>query len=299
MTFTVVIPTKNRPKELTVIFNSIITQTRIPDQIIIVDQSNKKNVIEEELRHLLKNSNLKLIYIHDESINGLVEAKATSLKYNSCDYISFFDDDIVLEKEYFDEIEKILKKDNSIGGLNGKILNYPKLPFLKKKIFGMTHIGIFKDNRINSQLNNSNSDKLILLTVLSGGLSTWNKSVFEKVKFDVINKFHSYEDQEFSIRVKKFISKKLFLAPNAKLYHNHSQINRLSHLKKYKIDIQEIFLIYRKNREIKFVAISLIILLFGLFFNAIFLCFQYKSMGVLINYFKGLRLGFKNLSSDE
>ena len=41
MTFSVVIPTKNRPTELLSSFNAILNQTRLPDQIIVVDQSLK------------------------------------------------------------------------------------------------------------------------------------------------------------------------------------------------------------------------------------------------------------------
>ena len=42
MTFSIVIPTKDRPKELNKIFNSIIQQSRKPNQIIIIDQSIPK-----------------------------------------------------------------------------------------------------------------------------------------------------------------------------------------------------------------------------------------------------------------
>lgn len=293
-TFSVVIPTKNRPKELAKVVDSILTQTCLPEQLIIIDQSSQDNVFSEKLSKPAAKKNVTLDYIHDETISGLVQAKAVSLKYNCCDYISFFDDDIVLEKNYIENINYIIKKNPYIMGLNGKILNYPKVSLFKSFIYRVAHIGLFKDNRISSQLKSSNICGLIQLNVLSGGLSTWNKSVFDKVQFDLYNNFHAYEDQEFSIRVKKYLSNEFYLVPNAKLYHNHSSINRSSLIKKYKGDILEVFLIYKKNKDVKMAKISLVVLLIGLFFNAIVLSISLKNIRVLNYFFKGFLNGIKS-----
>ena len=299
MTFSVVIPTKNRPTELATVIDSLLAQTHLPDQMIIIDQSSLDKVIREKVIMLANEKGVDLDYIHDETITGLVQAKAASIGYNRCDYISFFDDDIVLKKNYFEVINFTLNKNPSIVGLNGKILNYPKVSLLKRIIFKSTHFGLFKDNRILNQLKPSNSANLIKLNVLSGGLSTWKRSVFDKVQFDIFNKLYAYEDQEFSIRVKKYISKELYLATEAELYHNHSEVNRTSLVKKYRGDILEVFLIYKKNRDIKFARISLVVLIVGLLFNAIFLCFSLKKVEVLKNYFVGLLEGIKCEPRDE
>lgn len=299
MTFSIVIPTKNRPTELTAVIDSIMAQTRIPDQLIIIDQSSPDKVVREKVNMLANEKGVHLDYIHDETITGLVQAKAVSIPYNRCDYISFFDDDIVLKKNYFKVINFTLNKNPSIVGLNGRILNYPKVSLLKSIIFKLTHFGLFNDNRISNQLKSSKTGSLIKLSVLSGGLSTWNRSVFEKVQFDTFNKFHAYEDQEFSIRVKKYISKELYLTTEAELYHNHSEVNRTSLVKKYRGDILEVFLIYKKNRDIKFASISLVVLLAGLLFNAIFLSFSLKKVEVLKNYLVGLLEGIKCEPRDE
>ena len=44
MTFSIVIPTKNRPKRLIAVFESILNQKKIPEQIIIIDQSDDDKV---------------------------------------------------------------------------------------------------------------------------------------------------------------------------------------------------------------------------------------------------------------
>lgn len=293
MTFSVVVPTKNRPTELTKLIESIMAQTCLPDQLIIIDQSSKKNIIKTKLKLIANQNGVDIEYIHDQSITGLVEAKSVSIKYNFCDFISFFDDDIVLKSDYFEKIKSTLVQNPSIVGLNGRILNYPKVSSFKRIIFNLTHLGLFKDNRISNQLKSSNTDSLIKLSVLSGGLSTWNKNVFQIVQFDINNKFHAYEDQEFSIRVKKYFSKKLYLASDAELYHNHSVVNRTSLVKKYRGDILEVFMIYKKNRDIKNARISLVVILIGLFLNATALSISLKKIGVLKNFFVGLFEGIK------
>ena len=95
MTFSVVIPTKNRPSELLRSFKAILKQTRLPDQIIIVDQSIPRNVLDKKIKAEAKKMNLIINYIHNQAIDGLVEAKAFAISLNRCDYISFFDDDII------------------------------------------------------------------------------------------------------------------------------------------------------------------------------------------------------------
>lgn len=299
MTFSVVVPTKNRPTELVKLIESIMAQTCLPDQLIIIDQSCQKKVIKTKLMLNVKQKGIDINYIHDENITGLVEAKSVSIKYNYCDFISFFDDDIVLESDYFENIKSILIENPSIVGLNGRIINYPKVSLFKRSIFRMTHLGLFEDNRIPNQLKSLNTNNLKKLNVLSGGLSTWNKSVFDKVQFDLFNKFHSYEDQEFSIRVKKAYSRELFLAPKAKLYHNHSEINRTDLSKKYKADIVEVFLIYKKNKDTKFARFYLIILVMGLFYNAVILSISYKKIEIIYFFLKGLFDGIKSQPRHE
>ena len=220
MTFSFVIPTKNRPIELATVFDAILAQNRLPEQVIIIDQSSKDNVIKEQLAPQAKKENIRLDYIHDESINGLVQAKATSIQYNQCDYISFFDDDIVHEPNYLEAIEESIIAHPEMIGLNGVILNAPKEGLLKRLIFRFTHFGLYKDNR-QSVIRSLKEGTIQPQSVdtLSGGLSTWKKEVFDNVTFDTKNKFHAYEDKEFSIRIERAFPKQMFIVPQAKLYH--------------------------------------------------------------------------------
>lgn len=292
MTFSIVIPTKNRPQELITMFNSIIEQTRLPDQVIIIDQSHSDNLVKSSLETLVEKTNIRLNYIHDENINGLVAAKSVSLKYNECDIISFFDDDIVLKPNYLFEISQAFINNKSIIGANGIIINRPEHNYLKSLIFNFFHIGLFRDNR-QSVLNKTNDTSLLHVNTLSGGLSSWKKGVFEKVKFDTENKFHAYEDKEFSIRVGRAFPNQMYIVHGAKLYHYHSPGNRQSILKRTKTDVVEVIMLFKKNGDFSYLGFDLFIMLLGLMLNSVLLSFKYFNINFLLNFLKGLNNGRK------
>ena len=76
MTLSIIIPTKNRPEELFLLIKSIINQIKLPNQVIIVDQSSKENIKSKRIINLVKNNKVLIEYIKNDKISGLVEAKA-------------------------------------------------------------------------------------------------------------------------------------------------------------------------------------------------------------------------------
>ena len=114
----VIIPTLNRPNDLAGVVKSIFNQSYLPNELIIVDQSigleSYNNI--QDLFSKVKPS-IKLIYIHDSKINGLVSAKHHGVQSSSGNIISFLEDDETLSTNYlknvvsvFEENEKIRKK---------------------------------------------------------------------------------------------------------------------------------------------------------------------------------------------
>lgn len=295
MTFSFVIPTKNRPIELATVFDAILAQSRLPEQVIIIDQSSTNNIIKDKLTSLAEKANIRLDYIHDESIKGLVQAKAASLQYNQCDYISFFDDDIVHQPNYLAAVENALIAHPEMIGVNGVILNTPNEGLLKRLIFRLTHFGLYKDNR--QSVIRSLTPKTVLpqaVDALSGGLSTWRKEVFEKVSFDTKNKFHAYEDKEFSIRIERAFPKQMFIVPQAKLYHYHAAGNRQSLLRRTQNDVVEVWKLFKKNGNYNWLGFDLIVLLMGLLINALVLSLKHLNINFLVNYLRGINQGLKS-----
>ena len=133
MKLSVVVPTKNRPSELRVFLNSLWHQVLLPDQLIIIDQSIERNIIKLEVEEKAKQLGIKITYIHDENINGLVQAKASAIRHNYCSIISFFDDDIVLKENCLNEMYNAFLENPEMTGANGLILNAPLESFFRRK----------------------------------------------------------------------------------------------------------------------------------------------------------------------
>lgn len=295
MELSVIVATKNRPAELRTFLNSLWHQDLLPNQLIIIDQSKISNIIKGEVQENAKKLGININYIHDQKINGLVQAKAVAIPYNNCSIISFFDDDIVLEEDCLKEMYQAFVDNPKMTAANGLILNAPKESFFKRFIFGITHFGIYSDNRreVFYQLIDKKEEKLLpkKLNTLSGGLTFYRKEIFEKVPFDEKNKFHAYEDKEHSIRLELHYPNSMYLIPEAKLYHFHAQTNRESDIIKVKNDNIEIIKIFKKYKKKSLFGIDLLFLLSGLFFFSLIKAVKYKKIKYILNYFHGIKEG--------
>ena len=290
---TVVIPTRNRPADLTNAIKSLCSQSRLPDELIVVDQSVDDLSIRIVKSLIAPLKQIKLIYIHDSNILGLVEAKHVAVKNASGQIICFLEDDIVLEADYICQIELGFIKQPCMIGCCGVITNPPKVGFLYKFLFKIFHRGIFEDNRIsihrkysgyNNNLKQSNN--------LSGGASAWRREVFDNVEFDVANGFHMFEDIDFSTRVARHFGNQLFINPNARLAHYCSPINRDVIDIRQRRKVRECFTYYKKRKDWPSAAISFYWLLLGMFLEAMFQSFSCVSFKPIQGYLSGFQDGY-------
>ena len=289
---TTVIPTRNRPKDLLNAINSLCTQSRLPDELIIVDQSVDDLSFRAVNNTLSKFKQIKHIYIHDPRILGLVDAKRVAVNHASGDIICFLEDDVVLEANYIQQIELGFTKNPNMIGCSGVITNPPRVNFLYKFLFVIFHRGIFKDKRIDvNRIYNGYSNTLIKSDMLSGGVSAWRHEVFRKVEFDSANGFHMFEDIDFSTRVAQHYGNRLFINPNARLAHYCSPINRDLLGERDRRKIRECFTYYKKRKDWPNAAISFYWLLLGMLLESIFQSFSSKSFKPIQGYLLGLQDG--------
>ena len=291
---TLVIPTKNRPNDIQKAIKSVLFQSKIPDELIVVDQSND-NLSKIAINEIIFNCpKIKLIYIHDTKIKGLVDAKRVGVENASGNIICFIEDDVYLESGYLKEIESGFKKYPNMLGCCGVVTNHPKPRRLYILLFHFFHIGIFADPRValNFSSPKFNKNPLILSDKLSGGISAWRKNVFKSVSFDIYNDFHILEDIDFSTRVAKHFGNCLFINPNARLAHYCSPINRDVLDIRQRRKVRECFTYYKKRKDWPSAAISFYWLLLGMLLEAIFQSFSCLSFKPIQGYMLGLRDGY-------
>ena len=110
-----IIPTKNRMEDIKRCLESISVQTRLPDELIVVDSSDTeelKSWLDSFCRSrfpVLLNLNFNFKYIHAKV--GLTKARNTGLDNSTKDIVIYVDDDVVVDKDCIKEIVHVFDID--------------------------------------------------------------------------------------------------------------------------------------------------------------------------------------------
>ncbi len=251
----VVICTRDRPYEVVTCLKSIEAQTRLPDEVIIVDASDQ----EELYGHLQTYSaghSLKLRYL--KSTPGLTHQRNIGVKASSGDVVLFLDDDVILEKEYVSRILEVFENDQrqEVGGVTGCITNVQrpvfhglgreKLRWFIKDTFFLATFGDGKFRPSGFPTWAYGTERFLDIECLSGANMAFRKEVLEMFKFD--EKLHGYcymEDEDISYRVSRRFRN--IYTPWARLAHYPSSRGRLEEFDKKKMLVRNHRYLFRKN----------------------------------------------------
>lgn len=222
----VIIPTKDRHKDIIRCLNSLENQSMLPNEIIIIDSSeaiNKSKELEEKIK---KYNKFEIKYQYTDKRGAAVQRNIGINEISKgSEFVFFFDDDVVLEKDYIEVIYKMYKNDikNEIGGIAGYTL-----------IDGNT---VYDGNE---------KEELIDVKSLYGCCSSYRTSAIKGIFYDENLALYSWlEDWDFSFRVsKKYKLKKCNIAY---LYHYHSPSGRVSERKFGFVQIANRNYLYKKN----------------------------------------------------
>lgn len=224
MQVSVIIPTYNRVKDLDECLDSIIVQITLPEEVIIVDDSDN-NEIEDLIKNLkgeFKEKDILLRYIKNERERSLTIARNIGIENANGDIISFLDSDVILDRNYIKEISRFLKENPYALGVQGRIQNIKKLDVVAGSIF--TKLFYFGFKRLEYPL----TAKVIRCKWLSGANQSYKKDILEEFRWDENLKKYSWgEDIDLPYRIFKKYPYSLFMIPHAKLIHKTSQEGRI------------------------------------------------------------------------
>ena len=299
MSLTIIIPTKNRLSDLEKAIASITSQTRPPEQLVLVDQSSEPipESILVSFRACLSTSG-ELKYVYNTCISGLVEAKHVGVAHATGDIVCFLEDDIELEPEYLSQIEASFLADPGMCGTSGVVTNTPRPSRSYVFFYELFHRGIFDDPRPRVYADSARRNSSVVQTQLtrspslSGGLSAWRKKVFERVSFDLTSGFHMIEDIDFSIRVQREFGPCLYINPRARLAHNFAPAGRDSAGRKESRKVREFITFYRKHRRDSRDTFWLMWLLFGIALATCADSVRQRTFKPLRGFIDGLADGF-------
>jgi glucosyl-dolichyl phosphate glucuronosyltransferase len=219
LSVSVIIPTKNRPGDLEATIESLLRQSRPPDEIIVVDQS--------AARSFTKPIPVPLRYIHDPQIGGSAEAKNVGMKTAQSDIWVFLDDDVILEPQFLEGL--LAAYAPGVTGVSGIITNYKK-PRLGRHFWNTIFMrGPFKDvrQRIYWEAARLAHSKPIRVRQFGSGLMSFRAASVKGLRFDANSKGASPgEDLDFCAQIPS--DRILLIAPKARLVHNKTPQARAS-----------------------------------------------------------------------
>ncbi len=225
MKLVLIVPTKDRPKDLRTLFESIEKQTRKPDLVIVVDGSGEsiKPVVDSFPQ--IKTHHMRVL---PPSLPKQRNAGIQALPPDA-DWVGFLDDDLVLEPGALESIEKYIA-DNKADNVKGVGLTILNQPVTKTVIFNAIFL---IGNPVGGQVTKSGYasgippvTQDIHVDWLYGGATFWDRSVFNEFAYD--EWFHGtgyMEDVDFSYGVSR--KYQLRVCSSAGCYHYHHPIKRM------------------------------------------------------------------------
>ena len=252
MDLSVIIPTKNRPVDLELTVQSVLLQSLVPHQLIIVDQSqddeSRKRVEKQyEAARQQNRATAELRYIHDPSISGLAVARNRAMAEATEEIWVFLDDDVWLEPAFLEELMSAYLQHPRMAGVSGIVTNY-RVPSRGYRLWYGTFVrGPFYDERqpIYWKAERLRNSEPIVVRKLGGGLMSFRAMVIRKLRFDEkLLGVAEGEDVDFCFRLGQ--DAVLAIAPRARLVHKRSVVGR-SREHWLRREAQAAHYLYKKN----------------------------------------------------
>jgi glycosyltransferase involved in cell wall biosynthesis len=236
MTISLVLPTKNRPRDVAVAIRSVLRQTRLPKELIVIDQSEERDterVVRDELAAAASRSvHLAVRYERDPRIRGANAARNAGLRLATGEIVGVIEDDIVLEREALERLHDAYVRHPELVGMSGVITNYHP-PVLAFRLFDrLFSLGPFFDDRqpLYWRSDAYRPGDVVRVTQM-GGLMTFRAEAVAGLAFDAsVKKLRVRgEDRDFCFAVARRVGRgrRVFgMAMGSRLTHNPSPVGR-------------------------------------------------------------------------
>jgi len=221
-------------------------KNRKPYELILVDQSD--DVSTRQVLDDWASEGIQKKYIHRE-VRSLILARNAGIEASeNTDLIAFFDDDILLNQEFCEEVVKVFENDMEqvyAGGM-GTVDQWEYKSKPLQSFFLMPHEGSGKFLKSGAPTFPHWKKEFAETEFVSGGCTFWRRSVIKEYLFDErLSQYGHGDDVDVSYRISR--KHKLFLQPKAVCYQHENPPGRDLGRKYRRAWIQNMYYLAQKN----------------------------------------------------
>ncbi len=285
----VIIPTYNSWNTLLDCIQSIKNQTLKAKEIVIVDNASTDQTYEriQKSKRKKKKEKIKLKIFRNRKNLGVTGGRNKGIKEASkdCDYLFFFDHDMVADRRMLEELIRVAEKSSDIGIVTPKIYYWND----KKRIWSAgtginlwTGQVLFRGGKDKGQYEREEEVQVAPASMLV------KRKVIDKIKGFDDKYFATFEDTDFCFRAKS-AGFKVYYAPKAIAYHKISfnPKNEADRLLNRAYWVGRNRILFMKDFG-KF-TFWFFIPVFAVYYLR--LAIKYRNLGAFFNYLKGIFSG--------
>ena len=233
--FSVAVPTYDRPEDLSVLIQSILKQSVLPEEMIIIDDGEIDKDLLKRLSEDCELHSIKCVYHNKRRAK---EPKGSAVSWNlalelaETEIVFILDDDIVLLDNFFSSIIREWennKDDESLVAIGGVIANERQKGLLERfynRIFMLIGDAPWDVNSLGFQVWTNDITGPTKGFYLNGGLASYRVSQAKKLGFSTLSEGRTaLEDVDFFFRAKR-IGMHTIITPYARAIHKHSKASR-------------------------------------------------------------------------
>lgn len=255
-TLSLIVCTYHRPEPISRLLRTVFEQTRVPDEILIIDGS-----IDERTEKLFESAEqFKGVAYHrvDASQRGLTRQRNIGVAMSTGDIIAFLDDDIELEQGYFEELLRTYQLHPDAIAVSGYIVNenewipagiyeqstrdwyvydgWKSRESSRVRFRSLLGMGYRLPSGYVPEEGHGRAAGLYPPTgrsyrveTLMGGVASYRRDLFRHIQFSLyFYGYGLYEDMDFTVRASRFGS--LYITTAARCTHHHDRDGRPNQL---------------------------------------------------------------------
>lgn len=251
MRISVVVATLGRPNHIKNLLDSLIANTALPDEMVIIEQGDIE-VLEGVINPYRNTFPIKIVFQEEKSTSV---ARSTGVKESTGDVLFFFDDDMILDSNYIAVAKEYMQNNENVLGVTGSYMKNEKAWTLKRVLGVFFCVYSWKSKNTilpsgsNDYIRGGNLNIIQPVEWLYGGNMILRRQVFTE-GFDFNHSFKKWsfgEDVMLTYGIHKAHLGMLVYLPSLNIKHNHAVENKMLNEEALRMKIIYRYIFWRRE----------------------------------------------------